>query len=241
LNFLTFGMYKLIISFTIIFLLTSSGLDAQNNNATDSSGNEPIFEKVDIEATFPGGDKAWRKFLEQNLDANVPVENGAPVGIYTVVVQFIVDKQGNITDVKALTSLGYGLEKEVIQLIKKGPPWQPASQNGKMVKAYRKQPVTFVVMADGFDVRCNNDNILYTGINNLVTIKVDKVRNEDIKVSITGGSISYAGGNNYTVKVTSSGRAIIRIYNDKRGKKEIGAASFEIRSSAKSQGLPEKN
>lgn len=104
-----------------------------------------VFEKVEVEASFKGGEGAWRKYLERNLDANTPVENGAPAGSYTVIVQFIVDKEGRISDVKAITSHGYGMEDEAVKIIRKGPDWVPAVQNGRNVKAYRKQPITFVV------------------------------------------------------------------------------------------------
>lgn len=107
-----------------------------------------VFEKVEVEASFPGGEREWKKYLERNLDANVPVDNGAPEGTYTVIVQFIVDKEGNISDVKALTSRGYGMEEEAMKIIKKGPKWKPAIQNGRNVKAYRKQPITFLVTSE---------------------------------------------------------------------------------------------
>lgn len=107
-----------------------------------------VFEKVEVEASFPGGEREWRKYLERNLDANTPVENGAPEGTYTVVIQFIVDREGNISEVKSLTDKGYGMEEEAAKIIKRGPKWVPAVQNGRQVKAYRKQPITFVVSAE---------------------------------------------------------------------------------------------
>lgn len=107
-----------------------------------------IFDKVEIEAKFPGGDAKWRQYLERNLNANVPVDNGAPEGTYTCTVQFVVDKEGNISDVRAMTSNGYGMEDEAIKVIKKGPKWEPAVQNGRQVKAYRKQPITFQVTGE---------------------------------------------------------------------------------------------
>jgi protein TonB len=107
-----------------------------------------IFEKVEIEASFKGGEGAWRKYLEKTLNANTPVDNGAPEGTYTVWVQFIVDKTGAISDVKALTSNGYGMEDEAVKVIKRGPSWVAAIQNGRPVKAYRKQPITFVVASE---------------------------------------------------------------------------------------------
>jgi periplasmic protein TonB len=107
-----------------------------------------VFEKVEIEASFKGGEAAWRKYLERNLNANTPVDNGAPEGTYTVWVQFIVDKAGVISDVKALSSHGYGMEEEAVKVIRKGPAWVAAIQNGRAVKAYRKQPITFVVTSE---------------------------------------------------------------------------------------------
>ena len=100
---------------------------------------------VEKEAYFAGEDRAWRRFLEKNLDANVPIRYRAPVGSYLVMVQFVVDKDGKITDIKPLTKFGFGMEEEVVRIIRKSPRWIPAIQFGRNVKAYRKQPITFVV------------------------------------------------------------------------------------------------
>jgi protein TonB len=102
---------------------------------------DAIITHVEIEAEFPGGLSAWARYLHNNLNNNTPIDNGAPTGTYTVMVQFIVD----ISDVKALTSHGYGMEEEAIRAIKRGPKWTPAIQNGRNVNAYRKQPITFIV------------------------------------------------------------------------------------------------
>ena len=104
-----------------------------------------LFAKVDFEATFPGGEAGWRTFLENNLRADVPVRRKAPAGKYTVVVQFIVDKQGKLSDIQPLTALGYGMEQELIRVLRKSPKWLPAQMNGGPVKAYRRQPLTFEV------------------------------------------------------------------------------------------------
>jgi protein TonB len=107
-----------------------------------------IFEKVEIEASFKGGEGAWRKFLERNLNGNTPVDNGAPEGTYTVYIQFVVSKDGSISDIKPLTNHGYGMEQEAMRVIKKAPSWTPAVQNGRSVNAYRKQPITFQVTGE---------------------------------------------------------------------------------------------
>ncbi|MGE9314846.1 energy transducer TonB [Niabella sp. CJ426] len=101
-----------------------------------------VFTKVEVDAKYPGN---WRSFLERNLDGQVAVDNGASPGTYTVIIQFIVDVAGNVSDVKALTSVGFGMEQEAVRVIKKSGKWNPAIQNGREVKAYRKQPITFQV------------------------------------------------------------------------------------------------
>ena len=108
--------------------------------------DDKVFVKVEVEASFKGGERAWLKYLEKNLDQNMPVKKGCKLaGTYTVIVQFIVEKDGSVSDVRALTNHGFGMEEEAIRIIKKGPDWVPAIQNGRQVKAYRKQPITFVV------------------------------------------------------------------------------------------------
>jgi protein TonB len=96
---------------------------------------DKVFTKVEKEAKFPGGPEAWKRYLERNLNANVAAEDGAPTGNYTVKVQFIVDKAGIISNVqaievpKACPSCG----PEAVKIIKKGPKWDPAVQNGRNV------------------------------------------------------------------------------------------------------------
>ena len=109
---------------------------------------EPVFTKAEQEPRFPGGQNNWVRFLQQNLRADIAVKNGAPAGTYQVMVQFIVTKEGKITDVKSLTQNGYGMEQEVVRLMELSPDWEPARQNKQVVHAYKKQPVTFVISED---------------------------------------------------------------------------------------------
>lgn len=107
--------------------------------------DDEIVPIVEIEASFIGN---WIKFLERNLDGDTPVRNGAGAGRYTVVIQFVVDKEGKVSDIKPLTNHGYGLEEEAVRVLKKAPKWKPAIQNGHEVKAYRRQMITFEVVED---------------------------------------------------------------------------------------------
>jgi GldM third domain/Gram-negative bacterial TonB protein C-terminal len=187
-----------------------------------------VFEKVDVEATFSGGDRAWRKYLEQNLNPNVPVENGAPVGIYTVIVQFIVDKSGAVSDIKTLTNFGYGMEQEVIRIMKKSPMWTPASQNNSTVKAYRKQPITFVLEDEAVEIIMNEKYVLYTGTDNIIKISVSKVKKEDLELSLSQGKIILGNDGNFHINVNNPGKAILYINSRKRNK-EISSVYFVVK------------
>lgn len=127
------------------FSQTTNRADNNASKKTSVEIDEKIFQKVDSEAEFPGGRDAWIAYLQNNLKADVPIKKKAPAGTYQVVVRFIVAKDGKIRDIKAETSHGHGMEKEVIRIISKGPKWIPAMQNGYPVNAYRRQPVTFEV------------------------------------------------------------------------------------------------
>ncbi len=90
---------------------------------------------------------AWRRFLETGLQKflEMKANAGLKAGEYTVVVRFLVDQQGNVTDVKPLTNYGGGMEEEVVRLFKNAPRWTPGQQFGRKVKSYHTQPVTFVI------------------------------------------------------------------------------------------------
>ncbi len=102
---------------------------------------DKVFTKTEIEAQFPGGNGAWTRYITQQIGKNLDQLSANDNG--TCMVRFIVDKEGNISDVQALTLSGTKLAKIAIDAVKKGPKWMPAWQNGRIVKAYRIQPVSF--------------------------------------------------------------------------------------------------
>lgn len=222
--------FRFVIIFLSIFTIPFE-INAQNGSSADTIKSEIVFEKVEIEAAFPGGETAWKRFLEKNLNPNIPLDNGAPVSIYTVIVQFIVDKEGKITDIKALTNHGYGMEEEVMRLIKKGPQWHPAIKDGKMVRAYRKQPITFLIQQEGFEITSETPYFLFIGVDNSISVSVDKIKSKDLRITISRGSIESTGDGNYIIRVNTPGQAIIEVYHSKKEKK-IGVAAFQAISQA---------
>ena len=101
---------------------------------------DKIFTKVEIEASFPGGASAWTKYVTRAIMAEQDEFGEDDFG--TCVVKFIVDKNGNVSDVQATTMKGTKLAEVAVNAIRKGPKWNPAIQNGTKVNAYRLQPVT---------------------------------------------------------------------------------------------------
>jgi periplasmic protein TonB len=94
-----------------------------------------VFTKVEIESGYPGGLPAWQRFLNRNLRPSEEAQG-------TVVVQFIVDKEGNVTNVEAVSGPDE-LRSEAVRVIKKSGKWTPAIQNGNPVRSYKKQPIIF--------------------------------------------------------------------------------------------------
>jgi len=96
--------------------------------------------KVEIESEFPGGARAWLQFLNDHLVYPKKAVRKKIEGV--VLLQFIVDKDGSISDLKVV----YGdpiLAEAALKAMADSPKWKPAIQNGKLVKSYKKQPITF--------------------------------------------------------------------------------------------------
>lgn len=127
-----------------------------------------------------------------------------------------------------LTNFGFGMEQEVIRTLKLSGTWNPAIQNGRPVKAYRKQPVTFQVVDENINIVTKTPYVLYIGKQNNITIAVNKVKPEDLEVSISQGSIINKGDGLFVAKVNKPGRAIVSISNSKKNK-ELAEVSFEVR------------
>ncbi|MBX9784709.1 MAG: energy transducer TonB [Chitinophagaceae bacterium] len=103
-----------------------------------------VFTKVEVEAQFPGGEAKWSQYVQREVERHIDelTEDGQAG---TCEVQFIVDKEGNVSNVEALNLKGSKLAEVAVNAIKKGPKWIPAIQNGRQVKAWRRQKITFKI------------------------------------------------------------------------------------------------
>ena len=102
-----------------------------------------IFEVVEQNPTFPGGTAALMSWLSKNIKYPViAAENGVKG---RVIVQFVVEKDGSITDVVVVKSVDPSLDKEATRVIKNMPHWIPGRQNGSPVRVRFTVPVTFTL------------------------------------------------------------------------------------------------
>jgi protein TonB len=135
------------------FLCGCGALPASAQVFAPSTGPDTLvngaFIKVDVEADYKGGLNGWIGYLTKNLNGDsagrdVVIPSGKKELRLTAMVQFIVGKDGMITEARVLNKVPPSVEKEALRVILNSGQWIPAQQNARAVKAYRNQPITFV-------------------------------------------------------------------------------------------------
>lgn len=127
--------------------VSGNGKGLSAGASTEGDYLKDVFINVQVEAMYPGGPTAWKKFLERNLRQQTPIENGATSGLYAVVVSFIVARDGSTSEIKILSapSPDYGTAEEAKRVIERSGRWNPAIQNGRQVAYRAKQKIIFQV------------------------------------------------------------------------------------------------
>jgi len=125
----------------LLQLIIAGSLHAQASVSIDSLiVSDSAFRHVEIESEFPGGVAGWARFLSSNLTYPTKAVRKKIEG--TVVVQFIVDKNGILSNIEAISGPEL-LQEAAVSVIRNSPNWKPAIQFGRKVKSYKKQPITF--------------------------------------------------------------------------------------------------
>lgn len=120
----------------ISFILHQSTLLVQKNaDSTDT------YDKVDQIAQFPGGNGALYKFLEKKLQYPEIAKARNVQG--KVFVSFVVEKDGSLSNIEIMHSIGYGFAEEVVRVLKLSPKWIPAKRDGAVVRSKFTMPVNF--------------------------------------------------------------------------------------------------
>ena len=100
-----------------------------------------VFDVVEQMPQFPGGPNALFEYLSKNIKYPVVAEENGIQG--RVIVTFVVERDGSITDVKVAKSVDPSLDKEAMRVVKSMPHWIPGKQNGSAVRVKYTVPVTF--------------------------------------------------------------------------------------------------
>ena len=102
---------------------------------------EKVFDMVEQMPTFPGGQQELMSYLGKNIKyPTIAQENGTQG---RVIIQFVVERDGSITDVRVARGVDPYLDKEAVRVVKSMPKWIPGKQNGKAVRVKFTVPVMF--------------------------------------------------------------------------------------------------
>ena len=102
---------------------------------------DQIFQVVEEDAKFPGGNNELMKYLQKNIKYPSICQEQGIQG--RVIVQFVVEKDGSITDVQVIKAINPYLDKEAVRVVSTMPKWSPGKQRGKPVRVRFTLPVTF--------------------------------------------------------------------------------------------------
>ena len=110
-------------------------------NVTVRQEDNTIYNAAGIEVLpeFPGGNAKLFSFISKNFEYSEDMKENELKG--RVIVSFVVEKDGSLTDLKVVRAIGYGTDREAIRVFKKMPRWNPGEQNGKKVRCSYTIPI----------------------------------------------------------------------------------------------------
>lgn len=114
---------------------------AENTKITEDI--DAPFYSVEQMPQYPGGENEMMKFIYANLKYPVLAQEMGVSG--TVIINFVVDREGKITNIKVIRSLGSGCDEEAVRVLGKMPSWNPGKQGGKTVRVSFTLPFKFIL------------------------------------------------------------------------------------------------
>ncbi len=123
-----------------IHIGTPVGLGQIHAGITESPGTaDDPFHSVEIAPSFPGGIDAFLKYVQKNYRyPRQAIEQGVKG---RVILSFIVERDGSLTDIKIVRDLKFGTGEEAVRLLKASPKWSPGIQNGREVRVAYTLPI----------------------------------------------------------------------------------------------------
>ena len=124
----------------------STGISVRQNNivvheTTSENYDDKVFDVVEQFPSFPGGNGKLSEFLSQNVRYPVVAAENGIEG--RVIVRFIVERDGSVSNVEVAKGAEASLDKEAVRVAKLMPKWNPGKQNGKAVRVNFNVPISF--------------------------------------------------------------------------------------------------
>lgn len=134
---------KNILIFKLLFASLSVFCQTVPSSNDTLSNDEKVYEMFDIQEppSFPGGEKELVQYVNQNL--HYPIEASKKKISGVVALQFIVNTDGSISDVRILKEIGGGCGEEAKRVVESMPKWIPGKLRGKSVRVLFTLPVRF--------------------------------------------------------------------------------------------------
>ena len=138
------GRFKFVLlTLLMVALLLGNSINvvACNSEIDNITQQEEIYHLPDKMPKFKGGETGLAKFLKENVKyPNIARENGVQG---RVLVEFIVEKNGSITNVKIIKGVEPNLNNEALRVVNMMPRWKPGKHNGKKVRVRYSMPIHF--------------------------------------------------------------------------------------------------
>jgi periplasmic protein TonB len=125
---------KYFILFTVLFFSGQICFSQENNQ--DKEKESYKYNTIEIKPEFPGGMGAFFKYIGNNY--KTPKVNNLSGKLY---LNFVIEKDGSIVEVKVLRDLGYGTGEEAVRVLSESPKWSPGMQNGQPVRVMYTLPI----------------------------------------------------------------------------------------------------
>jgi TonB family protein len=100
-----------------------------------------IFDVTEVQPIPPGGMEGWNKYLQDNLTYPAQAKSMGIEG--TVIVVFVINSDGSISNPEILRGIGGGADEEAIRVVKNSPDWSPAKQKDQVVNSRMRLPIRF--------------------------------------------------------------------------------------------------
>lgn len=136
------NLFKPLSLFAVLLMISAFTLNV-NAQEKKSDNSDVVYTVVENEAEFPGGVAAMNRFLAENIKYPTLAKQKNIEG--KVIISFIVEKNGSLSDIRTIKDIGEGCGYEGIRIVRLMPKWKPAKQKGQPVRQQFLLPISFVL------------------------------------------------------------------------------------------------